>query len=88
MAQSMTPTPRSKRASCYAFGREENIPAWLQLGGSCERLLLMWITRLPHEGLDEVRPVKYPQLSTWLATDAMGSVLGMQLREGVCIVVG
>jgi hypothetical protein len=47
----------------------------------------MWITRLPHEGLGEVRLGQYPQLSTWLAPDAMGSVF-WDAAEGVCTVVG
>jgi hypothetical protein len=85
MAQSVTPRP--KRTSCYALAGKRVSKHGYSWGGSCERLLLMWITKLSHEGLDEVRLVKYPQLPTWLATDAMGSVFEMQLR-GLCIVVG
>lgn len=43
----------------------------------------MWITRLSHEGLDEVRLVSIHKLLTWRVTNAMGNVFGMQLRGGV-----
>ena len=43
----------------------------------------MWITRLLHEGLDEVRLASIHKLLTWLVTNAMGSVF-LDAAEGVC----